>query len=254
VGALLERAYAGASLLKISGTEAKKLREDFPDAVVEMRPHDGIPFLGHMVLRERLWDVFGVGAVAEICRERTLRGDTNEIAVDLVLVIRGTMVSEAIGTAKYFPQNAAQNFGDCVESAWSEALRRCCKKFGVGTQMWRAGYSDEWTARNAVQDSRGRWHRKPADYVEPPVPAKKKARSYELHTKEQVEKAKPEDLDPPVSPFAGTDRPPNDREQASEATPDPDWPEAPPPKNPSTLEELKKRKTSEEQDDEKLPF
>ena len=53
-----------------------------------------------MALRERLWEVFGPGQVAEICRERFMRPDTNEVAVDLVLMIRGVFVAEGVGTAK----------------------------------------------------------------------------------------------------------------------------------------------------------
>jgi hypothetical protein len=159
VGKLLEGAYAGASTLKLTKEEIKKLTADFPDETVEIRGHDGIIFISHMSLRERLWEVFGPGQVAEICRERTIRNDSNEIAVDLVLMIRGIFVAEGIGTAKYYPQNPKGSFGDTVESAWSDALRRCAKKFAVGTQVWRPQYVRDWIANNAVQ-FQGRWYRK----------------------------------------------------------------------------------------------
>src|SRR4029077_3157768 len=112
VGALLGEAYKGASQLKLTKDEAKKLREDFVDTEIEIRSHDGIIYISHMALRERLWEVFGPGHVAEICRERFMRADANEIAVDLVLMIRGNFVAEAVGTAKYFPNNPKMTFGD----------------------------------------------------------------------------------------------------------------------------------------------
>lgn len=196
VGALLGEAYKGASQLKLNKDESKKLREDFADTEIEIRPHDGIIYISHMALRERLWDVFGPGHVAEICRERFMRADANEIAVDLVLMIRGNFVAEAVGTAKYFPNNAKMTFGDVVESAWSEALRRCCKKFGVGTQVWRPAYVRDWLATNAVQ-FQGKWVRKGAE-----PPARKGSREYTLkapstfqEVKAAVQAAPPEEDD-----------------------------------------------------------
>lgn len=180
VGALLGEAYKGASQLKLKADESKKLREDFPDNEIEIRPHDGIIYIGHMALRERLWSVFGPGAVAEICRERFMRNDANEIAVDLVLMIRGHFVAEAVGTAKYFPNNPKMTFGDVVESAWSEALRRCCKKFGVGTQVWRPQFIRDWLANNAVQ-FQGKWTRKGDPKSTLPKPAASRGREYKLH-------------------------------------------------------------------------
>jgi hypothetical protein len=179
VGKLLEVAYQGASTLKLNRDEAKKLREDFPDEAIQIRPHDGIIYINHMALRERLWDVFGPGHVAEICRERTIRNDSNEIAVDLVLMIRGVFVAEGIGTAKYYPNNPKGSFGDTVESAWSEALRRCCKKFGVGTQVWRPQFIRDWLEKYAVQ-YQGRWHRK--DKTEQKAATKGKGKTYTLKT------------------------------------------------------------------------
>jgi hypothetical protein len=88
-----------------------------------------------------------------------MRPDSNEIAVDLVLMARGKFLAEGVGTAKYFPNNPKGSFGDTVEAAWSEALRRCCKKLGVGTQVWRPAYIREWLAANTVQQG-GKWIRK----------------------------------------------------------------------------------------------
>jgi hypothetical protein len=159
VGALLSGAYAGASTLKLKPNEVKDLTEPFPDDAIEIRPFDGIIYISHMLLRERLWKVFGPTEVAEICRERFMRPDSNEIAVDLVLMVRGKFVAEGVGTAKYYPNNAKGSFGDTVESAWSEALRRCAKKLGVGTAVWRPDYVRRWIADNAVEKA-GKWYRK----------------------------------------------------------------------------------------------
>ena len=70
VGALLSGAYQGASTLKLKPNEIKDLTEPFPDDAIEIRPFDGIIYISHMLLRDRLWKVFGPTEVAEICRER----------------------------------------------------------------------------------------------------------------------------------------------------------------------------------------
>jgi len=151
VGKLLDQAYQRASTLKLTDKEARELRAPFPDDAVEIRPHDGALYISHMALRERLWEVFGPGEVAEICRDKFIRADTHEVAVDLVLIVRGCFVAEAIGTAQYFASNRNQSYGDVVESAWSDALRRCCKKFGIGTQVWRPSFIREFLRKHPRQ-------------------------------------------------------------------------------------------------------
>src|SRR5262252_6000569 len=163
VGKLLGQAYEGASTLKLNKQEQKELRADFPDEAVEIRPHDGIIYISHMALRERLWDVFGPTNVAEICRERFVRTDTNEVAVDLVLMIRGVFIAEGVGTAKYYPNNPKASFGDTVEAAWSDAIRRCCKKFGVGVQVWRPQYVRDWLAKYAGSRDGKYFRRRPEE-------------------------------------------------------------------------------------------
>jgi hypothetical protein len=93
-------------------------------------------------------------------------------------MIRGAFVAEGVGTAKYYANNPKTSFGDVVESAWSEALRRCCKKFGVGTQVWRPDYVRRWIAENAVPPMQqgGKWIRK----SEMAATAARKDRKYTL--------------------------------------------------------------------------
>jgi hypothetical protein len=195
VGRLLDNAYQKASELKLTRDESKKLREDFPDTAIEIRPHDGIIYISHMALRERLWEVFGAGHVAEICRERFMRQDTNEVAVDLVLMARGAFLAEGVGTAKYYANNPKTSFGDVVESAWSEALRRCCKKFGVGTQVWRPDYVRNWIAANAVCGPGGKWFRRDDARAQNALP-RTAGRSYTLRDDPSKEPPPPEPADP----------------------------------------------------------
>ena len=209
VGKLLDQAYQGASTLKLKPHEQKDLIEDFPDDAIEIRGHDGLIFIPHILLRERLWKVFGPTEVAEIPRERYMRADTNEIVVDLVLMARGKFLSEACGGAKFYPNNPKTNFTDTVESAWSEAFRRCCKRINCGTAVWRPQYVRDWVAKNAVQ-IQGKWYKKgtepkplkfvrasrpqpPASTADPAVEAERWSEPIEAHRK-TAEKEQDEDV------------------------------------------------------------
>lgn len=160
----LDAAYQNASSLKLSEKEAQELSEDFPDEAFRLGA-GGDPdliYIEHAYLRQRLNKVLGVGASVPIRRrewkeEFQYYASTQQkwlpavrVYVDLVLVVRGCLVSEAIGDAVYYPHNPKTNYSDALESAKSNAFRRCSKEFGVGLQAWMKGWSDGWKERNGA--------------------------------------------------------------------------------------------------------
>jgi hypothetical protein len=155
VGKLLEKAYAGASTLKLKKEEWEQLRAEFPDEAIEVRNESGrsMYYIEHMELRERVNSVFHPGEVSEIVRSHRVRSDTNEVLVDLVLVVRGHFVAEAVATVRYFPNSPKANFGDSIESAQSEAYRRCCKHWGIGCQTWRSSWRKGYEERQKANQS-----------------------------------------------------------------------------------------------------
>lgn len=164
VGKLLEKAYAGASTLKLKKEEWEQLRAEFPDDAIEVRTESGrsMYYIEHMELRERVNSVFHPGEVSEIVRSHRVRSDTNEILVDLVLVVRGHFVAEAVATVRYFPNSPKANFGDSIESAQSEAYRRCCKHWGIGCQTWKSSWRKGYEERRLALATPGR---KTRDYT-----------------------------------------------------------------------------------------
>jgi hypothetical protein len=151
----LEKAYAGASTLKLKKEEWEQLRAEFPDEAIEVRNESGrsMYYIEHMELRERVNSVFHPGEVSEIVRSHRVRSDTNEVLVDLVLVVRGHFVAEAVATVRYFPNSPKANFGDSIESAQSEAYRRCCKHWGIGCQTWRSSWRKGYEERQKANQS-----------------------------------------------------------------------------------------------------
>lgn len=156
----LDVAYGKASTLQLTAEEAKALAEDFPDDAFRLGAggDNNLIYIEHAYLRQRLNSVLGVGASVPIRRrewteEFTYLKDGRQqtgirIYVDLVLIVRGCVVGEAIGDSTYYPSNAKTNYSDALESAKSNAFRRCCKEFGIGLQAWMKGWGDGWKQRN----------------------------------------------------------------------------------------------------------
>lgn len=178
VAAALDAAYKNASTLKLTPEEAKALEEDFPDEAFRLGAggDPSLLYLEHAYLRQRLNKVLGVGAATPIRRREWAEEFTyfkdgkNKIGVrvyvDLSLIIRGCLVGEAIGDAVYYPDNAKTTYSDALESAKSNAFRRCAKECGVGLQAWMKGWCEGWKERNS--SGRGRAPQ-PTSRPQPPV-------------------------------------------------------------------------------------
>jgi hypothetical protein len=177
-------AYLKASTLELSDAEIEALQEPFPDTAVEIRPNDGLIWIPHIHISNRLNKVFRPGKWATICRRHWVDRQTivpkfkNEAPYDIstmygeyVLVVRGCYVGESIGGHPYQPNNPKTNFSDALESTRAEALRRICgKTLGCGSQVWDPSYSRDWVAKYALQQN-GKWQKKlsPQGPSHPPV-------------------------------------------------------------------------------------
>jgi hypothetical protein len=156
VAELLAPAYANATNVKLTKAEREALMAPFDDRDYSRGAggKNELIYLGHAHLRNRLHTVLGIGAVMPVRRrEWSEEFTTNKneravrVYVDVVLVIRGCAVGDAIGSAVYYPNNASSDFSDAMESAKSNAFLRCCKEFGVGLDPWKPGWSDAWKVR-----------------------------------------------------------------------------------------------------------
>lgn len=201
VAAALDTAYKNASTLKLSDTEAASLAEDFPDEAFRTGAggDDRLIYIEHAYLRQRLNKVLGVGAAVPIRRREWVEdfqyckdGKNNlghRVYVDVALLVRGCLVGEAIGDGVYYPNNAKTNYSDALESAKSNAFRRCCKEFGVGLQAWMKGFSEGWMSRqNAPRQSGGYQQAAPPRQMPPKATVEpKKATSEAVLPKEATE-------------------------------------------------------------------
>lgn len=161
--------YQKASQLQLTKDEVTALSADFPDEAFQpgAAGKENLIYIEHAALRERLDQVIGMGQWCMVPIRRweeqflykkdewvNNRRTGNQIDVkgshvyvDGIMLIRGAFVASAIGEMTYYPDNHTQNYGDAVEGAETAALRRCCKRLGIGLQAWRKDWCLGWWQR-----------------------------------------------------------------------------------------------------------
>lgn len=170
VSQALEPAYARASTLELTDAEIDALMAPFPDAIVDIRPHDGLIYISHIHISNRLNKIFRPGKWCLICRRHWLEGTT--MYGEYVLLIRGCFVGESIGGHPYVASNPKTNYSDALEATAGEALRRICgKRLSCGSQVWEPDYAKHWVATFA--NKRGSsWYKNTKLNGQAPAPPK----------------------------------------------------------------------------------
>lgn len=154
----LKPAYEKASTLELTDAEVEALMAPFPDSTVDIRPHDGLIYLSHIHISNRLNRVFKPGKWALVRRWEKFDGGI--MYAEYVLLIRGCYVGEAIGGHAYQPNNPKTNYSDALESTAGEALRRIAgKRLSCGSQVWEGDYAKDWVAKHAYQQA-GKWYKR----------------------------------------------------------------------------------------------
>ena len=168
-------AYQKAATLELTDAEIEALQATFPDELIEIRHHDGLIYIPHIHVSNRLNKVIKPGKWALICRRHWLEGNT--MYGEHVLVMRGCYVGESVGGHPYQPNNPKVNYSDTLESTAAEALRRIAgKRLSCGSQVWEPEYARQWCAKYAIQIG-GKWTRKGISKPQPPRFAEKTVQS-----------------------------------------------------------------------------
>lgn len=168
VARTMDAAMNKASTLQLTPEEIAMLKAEFPDDAFKpgAAGKEQLIYIEHAHLRDRFDAAIGMGQWALI-RTRPHWAEefkfidkhgkeqaAARVYADVALLIRGCMVSEAIGEMVYYLNNAGQNYGDAAEGAVTAAFRRCAKNFGVGLQAWKKDFSDGWWTRKRGQAPR----------------------------------------------------------------------------------------------------
>lgn len=169
VSEALTSAYQRASTLELTDEEAAALMAPFPDDAVSIRPHDGLIYIEHIEISDRLNHIFRPGQWCLIRRREWYDQNSSCVYGEYVLVIRGCYVGESVGGHPFVAKNPKTNYSDALEATAAEALRRIAgKRLSCGSQVWRRSYADRWVRENAEsyegRDHQGRaktlWRRK----------------------------------------------------------------------------------------------
>lgn len=142
------KVYEGASMLKLSDDEEKKLQEKVNTDDVEIRP-DGLIYLPQVFFRDIMNKTFGRGQWALVQIKVSQIGD--RLAFDGSLYIRGCFVARAMGEAEYHENNPQQSWATVYESAKSDCLTRCCKDLGIGKELWSPKYARAFQEKYCVK-------------------------------------------------------------------------------------------------------
>lgn len=162
----LAPAYAKASTLNMTDKEIEALMAPFPDSVVEVRPHDGLIYIPHIHISDRMNRVFKPGQWCMICRRHWLEGNT--MYGEYIMLIRGCYVGESVGGHPYQPNNPKVNYSDTLESTAAEALRRIAgKRLSCGWQVWDPSYATSWCEKYRGQQG-GKYFKKNIISTAPP--------------------------------------------------------------------------------------
>lgn len=98
---------------------------------IEIKP-DGLIYLPEIKYRRILNRALGPGAWGMIPRSDTII-TSNLITREYALVVMGKMVSVARGEQQYF---SPLGIPTATEGCKSNALMRCCKDLGIGSELW----------------------------------------------------------------------------------------------------------------------
>lgn len=128
----------GLMEVKLTDKEEETLNEAVREEDVVLRPGKrgpAIPYLPHIVYTRWLNRAFGrTGWGIVPVSQPALKGKS--VIIQFVLSIHGVPVATAAGEQDYFEDNPQQSYGDVVESCVGSGLRRCCKRLGIGLEMW----------------------------------------------------------------------------------------------------------------------
>ncbi|KAI7929412.1 mitochondrial genome maintenance protein MGM101 [Pyricularia oryzae] len=113
---------------------------------VEVKP-DGILYLPEIKYRRILNKAFGPGAWGLAPRGDLVVGE-KVVTREYALVAHGRYVSQARGECQYFSDESIPTAG---EGCKSNALMRCCKDLGIGSELWDPRFIRDFKKNHAKQ-------------------------------------------------------------------------------------------------------
>lgn len=110
----------------------------------------GAVYLPHIVYTRWLNRAIGRGrwALKPLSKPALSNG---QVIVPYHLMIHGHPAAGAYGEQDYHERNRQQTYGDALEATQASALRRMCKRLGIGLELWDREFADHFLADRAVE-------------------------------------------------------------------------------------------------------
>eukprot|EP01113_Clastostelium_recurvatum_P028796 TRINITY_DN3477_c0_g2_i6.p1 TRINITY_DN3477_c0_g2~~TRINITY_DN3477_c0_g2_i6.p1 ORF type:complete len:363 (+),score=71.84 TRINITY_DN3477_c0_g2_i6:41-1090(+) len=140
--------YQGISNQAFSKEIADILSAPLDSNDIEIKP-DGLIYLPEIKYRRILNKSFGPGGwgLKPTGPPQTEKGN---ITRPYALYCQGRFVSEAIGENQYF-EGGHMSSATAIEGSKSNAVMRCCKDLGVGSELWDPVFIQKWKAAYTVE-------------------------------------------------------------------------------------------------------
>lgn len=137
-----------AGTLIITEEQKKILQAPVPEEKIEIRP-DGLVYLPWSFYQDRLDKAFGLSW--SLVPQGMPKYDkySNQVLWGFYLIINGKFIDFSIGQQEYIAKNPTMSYGDAIEGAKSNALMRCCKRLGVGLELWDKEFVENWKKKYA---------------------------------------------------------------------------------------------------------
>ncbi|UNI22791.1 hypothetical protein JDV02_008647 [Purpureocillium takamizusanense] len=156
--------FHGVSFKPVSEEQFKVLMQPLDERDIEVKP-DGIIYLPEIKYRRRLNEAFGPMGWGMIPKEAPVVGDS-VVTREYALVADGRFVSQAQGENGFF---SPEQLPSAVEGCKSNALMRCCKDLGIGSELWdphfirwfrKTRMEEVWVEHQVTKKKRTLWYRK----------------------------------------------------------------------------------------------
>ncbi|KAG5946930.1 hypothetical protein E4U60_003590 [Claviceps pazoutovae] len=154
--------FYGISTKPVSKEQFKNLVTPLDVADIEVKP-DGILYLPEIKYRRKLNETFGPMGWGLIPKGEAVVG-SSIVTREYALIVDGRFVAQAQGENNYF---GPDQLPSAVEGCKSNALMRCCKDIGIGSELWDPQFL-RWFKKTHVEEV----------WVEHTVTKKKRTISY----------------------------------------------------------------------------
>ncbi|EFY89209.1 mitochondrial genome maintenance protein MGM101 [Metarhizium acridum CQMa 102] len=123
--------FHGISSRPVTEEQFKALMAPLAIKDIEVKP-DGVIYLPEIKYRRRLNEAFGPMGWGMIPKGDAVVGNSI-VTREYALIVDGRFVSQAQGENAYF---SPDQLPSSVEGCKSNALMRCCKDLGIGSELW----------------------------------------------------------------------------------------------------------------------